>query len=713
MKRPSLTTLQKYSNYETGLEKKMILDTIKIQNIRSVKNLELTFPQTTMLFLGDIGSGKSSVLKAIEFAMFGVLKTSDLSGDSLLRRGESKASVELTFLIEDNRFTVTRGLSKSSSGNISQTRGALIVNGQETPYSVTDLRRKILEILNYSVIRYERAHSIDLFRYTVYTPQESVKQILEAKPEDRFEILKDVFDIKKYEVAKKNLEIINKYLGKEISQTETQLAQLEGTEEALSEMENQYKEQQKKIAQLEKDRDAKKNQIDQLQGKYNKLNDEKEEISKKLVELEGKLKLLQEKIKTKEDTKSQLNTIHKGIEKNREDLSKIPKIELSSELTKEQLNQRIKDLRVQISENERTKAVIEQKIKDYDKLLEEGKCSLCGQEIHEKKRFDQELKEAKKKVETYSNDIENLAQQLKENDKFLEELSNFNKNQNNIELYQKLVEAGLKQERESESKLNEIDLNIHALQEKIEIIKKSYNIDDLETFETLENDIKEEIKSLGVDLEILKNEKTKIDVDLSGENKEKEYLEKEITKFKENIEKQRTLGDKFEYLKDLRVWTKEQFPTLLIDIEKQILVSSAGEFNKYFNEWFNILVEEGNIEVEINPVDFEPVINVNGYDSPFHDLSGGEKSAISLAYRLALTKVINERYQEVKTKDLLILDEPTDGFSQQQVNRMQEIFESLDTSQMIIISHERTLESFVTDIFSFKKERHKTRVNRE
>lgn len=65
------------------------------------------------------------------------------------------------------------------------------------------------------------------------------------------------------------------------------------------------------------------------------------------------------------------------------------------------------------------------------------------------------------------------------------------------------------------------------------------------------------------------------------------------------------------------------------------------------------------------------MITVNGYDSLFNDLSGSEKSAVSLAYRLALNKIINERYQEVKTKDLLILDEPTDVFSQELVIQLQ------------------------------------------
>ncbi len=50
---------------------------------------------------------------------------------------------------------------------------------------------------------------------------------------------------------------------------------------------------------------------------------------------------------------------------------------------------------------------------------------------------------------------------------------------------------------------------------------------------------------------------------------------------------------------EIRNWAIEQFPTLLRDIERQILISSARDFNTFFKEWFSILVESGNIEVEI------------------------------------------------------------------------------------------------------------------
>ena len=107
--------------------------------------MDLTFPQTTMLFYGDIGSGKSSVLKAIEFALFGTLKSGDLSGDSILRRGENSASVELAFLLDSDRYVIKRGLSKNKKGTVSQTKGSLTINDNITTYAPTDLRRKILQ----------------------------------------------------------------------------------------------------------------------------------------------------------------------------------------------------------------------------------------------------------------------------------------------------------------------------------------------------------------------------------------------------------------------------------------------------------------------------------------------------------------------------------------------------------------------------------------
>ncbi len=691
----------------------MILESIKIGNIRSIKNMDLTFPQTTMLFYGDIGSGKSSVLKAIEFALFGTLKSGDLSGDSILRRGENSASVELAFLLDNDRYVIKRGLSKNKTGAVSQTKGSLTINESETSYAATDLRRKVLETLNYSVTRYERAQRIDLFRYTVYTPQESVKEILEADPEKRFEILKDVFGIEKYEVALRNIKIIIDFLRDDISKAKILIDQFEGIEDTIPQKENDLRAQESKISSMEKESELKQTEVNLIQKDRDVIKSKKEDVSKKIIELDGKEKNFKEYTELREKYAKDLKTAQNNIKTNEEEAKKVGLIELSTDLTEAQICEQISEGRKLISEKEKKKAVIEQKIEDIDELLEKGKCSLCGQEIHEEKRFKGELKDALGEVDSFSSEIEKLSKNIDKLEVNLKDLQEFTSNKSKIELYEKLVEASKIQEADNQKKLDEMINKINIVQKEIEGTLKAFKIADITELKKLESDIKENLDSFEEKIEVLKSQKNAIEIELSAERKTQEYLKKEVNELKAGLEEKKKLKEKLEYSTEIRNWVKEQFPVLLRDIERQILISSARDFNTFFKEWFNILVESGNIEVEIRPDDFQPIINVNGYDSPFKDLSGGEKSAISLAYRLGLTKIINERYQDVKTKDLLILDEPTDGFSQQQVNRMQEIFNSLNTSQTIIISHERTLDSFVTDIYTFKKSNHITKVERK
>ena len=51
----------------------MLLNSLVIDNIRSYEHEEVEFPRGITLFEGDIGSGKSTILMAIEFALFGFL----------------------------------------------------------------------------------------------------------------------------------------------------------------------------------------------------------------------------------------------------------------------------------------------------------------------------------------------------------------------------------------------------------------------------------------------------------------------------------------------------------------------------------------------------------------------------------------------------------------------------------------------------------------
>jgi len=54
-----------------------------------------------------------------------------------------------------------------------------------------------------------------------------------------------------------------------------------------------------------------------------------------------------------------------------------------------------------------------------------------------------------------------------------------------------------------------------------------------------------------------------------------------------------------------------------------------------------------------------------------------------LAYRLALNQVLNSLLSKIKTRDFVILDEPTDGFSDQQLDKMRDVLNELKVKQLI------------------------------
>ena len=179
-------------------------------------------------------------------------------------------------------------------------------------------------------------------------------------------------------------------------------------------------------------------------------------------------------------------------------------------------------------------------------------------------------------------------------------------------------------------------------------------------------------------------------------------LQEEIT-IKEDAEK--LLEKSKSYLN----WLEDYFVKITEIIERAVMLKIHDEFNSSFQSWFKILVEEESVSSRLDD-SFSPIVEINGYEMPLKNLSGGEKSSCALAYRLALNRVINDVVSTIKTKGLLILDEPTDGFSFQQLEKVREILEQLNLPQTIIVSHEQKIESFVQSVIKVVKEQHVSRA---
>ena len=117
----------------------MILKRLKVQNIRSYENFEVLFNKGSTLLAGDIGSGKTSILLAIEFALFGLQPGQ--KGASLLRNGQDEGFVELEFEVDGNNIIINRNLKRKKT--ISQDSSSIEINGKTEEKAVTELKNII------------------------------------------------------------------------------------------------------------------------------------------------------------------------------------------------------------------------------------------------------------------------------------------------------------------------------------------------------------------------------------------------------------------------------------------------------------------------------------------------------------------------------------------------------------------------------------------
>ena len=146
-----------------------MIKSVSLKNIRSYAEGTVVFSEGSTLLAGDIGCGKSTILLAIEFALFGLVKGM-LSGADLLRHGKNDGHVELNMAIDNRDVTIRRNLKRKKT--ILQDSGFLAIDGAEFEGSPNELKSRILSLLGYPQDCLSKNRPI--FRYTIYTPQESI-----------------------------------------------------------------------------------------------------------------------------------------------------------------------------------------------------------------------------------------------------------------------------------------------------------------------------------------------------------------------------------------------------------------------------------------------------------------------------------------------------------------------------------------------------------
>lgn len=664
----------------------MILKTLKLQNIRSYKKCEISFPKGSILLTGEIGSGKTTILLAIEFALFG-LHRGLLSGNELLRHGENTGSVELSFEVDGTEFVIYRSLRRSKS--VTQGYCYLITNGIRYELTPTELTAKILSILNSN---FEITKSMLIFNYTVYTPQDQMKQIL-LNPQP--EIFRKIFSIEKYSNILNNTKIL-------LNEMRARIREYEAVARNITEQKLEY---EKKLEELEKASKIKKEveiKLKEMNDKIIKHREKMHEIEKKIFKLrEKKEKLISiiENIKSNENllfqTEEHMNYLMNEKERIKKILATLPKEEVSIKTLENELKLFEEENKYLISQH----TYLIQTIKRWELILKQGRCSVCGQKVENTKAYIEQINNKKKKLKSIEKKQKNIETKKIEKEKELEEAR------------KKIME--FEQRKKYETELQRIESRIQELSENIKLRKKERERlkEEKKNIERLIANLEEETKGFETQkekYEELLKQKNTLSIDNSKLEQVIVNIKEHLARLEKELKEMENAKRKANELNKLQAWIEEEFIPLVQNIEGNVISNIQRELNMYFEEWLSILLEDEHLNVTINE-HFEPVITQNGYETDYHNLSGGEKTAIALAYRLGITKLLNT-ISDIKTKDIIILDEPTDGFSETQLDRIRDVLEKLNISQILIVSHEPKIETFVDNVLHVIKEHHVSRI---
>ncbi|MAE49357.1 hypothetical protein CMI48_00870 [Candidatus Pacearchaeota archaeon] len=673
----------------------MKLQKLTLKNIRSYTYEEVLFPEGTLLLAGDIGSGKTSILMAIEYALFGLQPGQ--KGSGLLRNQEESGEVTLDLEIDGQTITIERKLRRTQK-TISNEYAAITINGEKHEAAVTEIKAKIIDLLGYPS-EFVKKHNL-LYRYTVYTPQEQMRQIIHEDAETRLNILRHIFGIEKYKKMRENIMILTNYLKEETKRQQGEITSLDQEKEHNQSVLEQQKILRAKIREEEvhlRQQQARR----KLTEEASKDTEEKKQQKIKLEqELEKNILL----ITTKEEQARFLKREQQNLQERLEQAKTFPNQHYQALIEKIQaLQNQLKKDREQAAEIAGNLATFERQKEDQqqkkERMFKIDICPTCLQDVSDAHKHNilHETEQTLGKTEQSVLELGNLQNQKEIGIKQLEqELSSLEQERLPLEVQRsQLASMDLIQK-----KAIELDTTITNQQDEILALQRRQDElqGKLQTYAEIQHLV--EAKQIAVG-EARKHEQAQ-EIAVAELKKEAQLQAQELERLAEKIRQQEQIKSQRAHHLELSDWLNTSLLQLITTIERNILLKVRREFSERCNRWFQMLATE-SLEVRLDET-FSPIIMQGDIEMDYAFLSGGERTAIALAYRLALHQTISAMLHTIKTADLLILDEPTDGFSEAQIEKINDVLKELRTTQLMIVSHEPKMETFVDHVIRISKE---------
>ena len=346
---------------------------------------------------GNTGSGKSSIVEAIIFALYGKIERVSGKQIDLINLQSNKAVIDFEFEVSGKAYRVVVNLTRTSSGHSTK---KLFYQKQEGQYRAMEEKISGEQLTGLSY---------DNFCRVVIIPQGKFQDFLTLTSGERTKMLKEIFpSLKKYDLSntlrtmREETEGMQKEkMGQLNSYSEYTIEALNERKEQYAVVEQQYKDLEILIKNLKEDLDSRKTLFDafkkqeELSQNLNRLKLNEENISalkdrldqyRKTNRVFGSLltkydDLLLRKKRTS-DLLSELSLQVADLEKKKQSLEEeLAALQKENEQTplQQQEADNLKTL-ADLRELESTMAILDTKMRDEQKRLENGKACVAAEE---------------------------------------------------------------------------------------------------------------------------------------------------------------------------------------------------------------------------------------------------------------------------------------------------------------------------------------------
>ncbi|RME79165.1 MAG: SMC family ATPase [Methanobacteriota archaeon] len=713
-----------------------VIRKVSLHNWTSHENTTIEFSKGANIFIGSMGSGKTSVLDAICYALYGKIPklTRNSKLEDLISFGQDCATVELLLEANGKELLIKREIRGKGRNN-----AWLYVDGKLYEQSTSKVTSAIERILDMTY---------DIFTRAVYSEQNSIDLFLSLQKAERKAVMDRLMGIDKLRDAAKKATRVKGLL---VSKKKEQEMLLDGWDskekkktyekfvEELQSLAKEGEELKASITKIKSDCSVKEKNLreeEEKEKKWQLLNDKlnnikgkiatfrtsyekREEMLKRLDDIREKSKTLAAKKKSivEEITslQSKRDAIIKSLSDGKQKIESIKSMEKELEET-EQLIKRFTSKDLDAMKVEREKLLLEKKASisslkavlaeseraiEHIKEAREGKCPTCNTVLgkegiekvveyweEKKENAKKGIKEGREAVDKLSDDIAKLDSFIKKRDVAL----------NKADLLRSRV-AKLKESLPDIDSLNEEFAQLQKLMKD----KESDKADVEERLSTLSKDLvvvervikeadiyskaREEQKALELELSELSFNKEllrKLNSELSSYLsllKEKEALLSTIEKRKASIMKAySSLAEEIErFEREERRFEKTKELLEKMSYVCALLEQFQGARRKFIVQSLNSALN--NLWSSIYPYsDYrEVMIEASEDDYKFYLFNGTERKALesiaSGGERTSFALALRLALSLVLTGKLnwLILDEPTHNLDERAISSLVEV----------------------------------------